>query len=72
MQDVLTVQLKYFDYSMVKSRSNLGLHQFQILPTLQVPSTAVKMYSQVQVPMRIRGNTIECAVKINFVFVILA
>ena len=30
------------------------------------------MYSQVQVPIPMHGNTIECVAKINFVFVILA
>ena len=29
------------------------------------------MYSQVQVPIPIHGDTIECVVKIKFVFVIL-
>ena len=51
----------------------LGLHQFQILPILQVPSTKYYclIHSQEQVPILIHGYTIECVVKINFGFVII-
>ena len=47
----------------------IGLHRFQILPILQVPSTAVRCIHKYKYRYRYMEN-IECAVIINFFIII--